>query len=76
MPPPPLTPVPLLPRCSITTPVIRIKIDSIFASKLFKDNAALASNTAFLAKYKGFYIQCETQNNGEGVILNAISKMI
>ena len=50
------------------TPVIRIKIDSIFASKLFKDNAALASNTAFLAKYKGFYIQCQTQNNGEGVI--------
>ena len=50
-------------------PVLVINIDSAFAKSIFENKAALASNEAFLSRYKGFYIQCNLKNpTDEGII--------
>jgi hypothetical protein len=51
--------------------VIRIKLDSTYAKKLFYDSLNLTSNEVFQAAYKGYYIAAEVQNNSEGVIYKA-----
>jgi hypothetical protein len=40
--------------------VLRIPVDTAFAARLLKDTMALIDNTAFQAKYKGFYISSQS----------------
>lgn len=42
--------------------VLRIAVDTGFAGTILRDKAALVDNTAFQAKYKGFYISSKTSN--------------
>ena len=51
-----------------SNPVLEIPLDSTFFSNLMKDTAALKSNDALIAKYKGFYIQAKVVSSSQGVI--------
>jgi len=51
--------------------VIKIKLDSLYATGLLHDKDNLTSNDVFQAKYKGYYIAASLQNNDEGVIYKA-----
>jgi hypothetical protein len=51
--------------------VLRIKVDSQFATNLMHDTPNLTNNTVFQAKYKGFYIATSISGNSEGIIFKA-----
>jgi hypothetical protein len=47
---------------------IRIPVDKAFANNMMQDLDNLTNNDKYLAKYKGFYIQCSVSNGSMGVI--------
>jgi hypothetical protein len=48
-------------------PVVRVVLDSLYASAMLNNSQYLTDNTTFQSRYKGFYIEASA-NNGEGVI--------
>lgn len=52
-------------------PVLRIPLDSAYATALMHDTPNLTSNDVFQQKYKGYYIAAALQGSNEGVIFKA-----
>jgi hypothetical protein len=51
--------------------VIRITLDSLYATTLLHDSPNLTSNDVFQAKYRGFYITTDIGSGTEGIIYKA-----